>query len=206
MTVYPRVFPNLTWGQRLSYAVRSTKYWIGPLVSLHLLATIVVLIVSDAQTRDLFHTYLHYLAPVAVADVLIRYVALKLWSPPGTHSTSLLRAITLVYSTWPTYTIAWLMALVRVPLRFQATPKKASGNLSPLWLLPQMAALLALSLGLWYTVVVERHPPSVLLAFAVAQLVLQLRMFAVWLGRENKVAGYVIQRMAREPKTKVANG
>jgi cellulose synthase (UDP-forming) len=185
LTVYPRVFHNLTWGQRLSYAVRTTKYWIGPLVSVHLFATIFILIFGDFELRAIFHEYLRHIAPLAAADVAIRYVALKAWRHPSVQSTSFLRAVTLVYSTWPTYTVAWVMALTRVPLRFRATPKEAGGRLPVVWLAPQLAALLLLAVGLWYTVFVVRHRPSLLLAFALVQVLLQLRLLTAWLAGET---------------------
>lgn len=209
VTIYPRVFRRLTWGQRLSYAVRMTKYWIGPLVTVHLATTILILIFGDADLRIIFHQYLRHIAPLAVADVAIRYVALKSWRHPSVHSTSFVRAIALVYSTWPTYTLAWFMALTRIPLRFQATPKLASSAapaqrelaangrsfgllprgylLPPVWLLPQLGALLLLAAGLWYTVFVSGHRPSLLVAFAIGQALLQLRILAVWLIDENAV-------------------
>lgn len=208
VTVYPRVFGRLTWGQRLSYAVRMTKYWIGPLVALHLVATILILIFGDAELRMVFHHYLRHIAPLAVADAVIRYVALKSWRHPSVRSTSFVRAITLVYSTWPTYTLAWFMALTRIPLRFRATPKPLQGSaeganrsgrslLPPVWLLPQLGALLLLAGGLWYTVVVSEHSPSLLLAFALVQAVLQLRILAVWVTDENAVGQLIAGRMRR---------
>lgn len=205
LTVYPRVFKRLTWGQRLSYAVRMTKYWIGPLVAAHLAATILILIFGGAELRLVFHEYLNHIAPLAVADVAIRSVALKAWRHQSVRPTFFLRAVTLVYSTWPTYTLAWFMALTRIPLRFQATPKPLPGSeesggahgsyLPPMWLLPQIGALLLLAGGLWYTVVVSKHPPSLLLAFALVQAMLQLRMLAVWATDENAVGQLIGQRM-----------
>jgi hypothetical protein len=37
LAVYPRLWKKLTWGQRASYAVRMTYYWIGPVVGAHIL-------------------------------------------------------------------------------------------------------------------------------------------------------------------------
>lgn len=202
LTAYPRVFRRLTWGQRLSYAVRTTKYWIGPLVAIHLVATIFILIFGDAELRMIFHYYLRSIAPLAIADVVIRYLALKAWRHPSIQSTSFLRAITLVYSTWPTYTLAWVMALTRIPLRFQATPKAAHTGqatygclLPPVWLLPQLGALVLLAGGLWYTVFISGHPPSLLLAFALVQALLQLRLLSVWVAGENAIGKRITKRM-----------
>lgn len=181
LTAYPRSFRRLTWGQRLAYAVRMTRYWIGPAVFLHLLATILVLIFADFQARAAFHAYLHHLAPLVAADVLIRQVAIRMWGHPEVSRASLARALMLVYATWPVYLLAWSMALLRAPLGFRPTPKLPEGNLNPLWLLPQVAAVVFLAAGALYTVFVEGHPLSLLLAFSIVQALFQLAVLANWL-------------------------
>jgi hypothetical protein len=180
-TVYPRVFARLSWGQRLSYAVRMTKYWIGPVVCLHMLATILVLMFAGAGTRAAFHEYLDHIAPLAVFDMLIRFASLRKWRHSETPRTSLFRAITLVYATWPIYTLAWVMALLRLPLAFRPTPKGFSGAQNPAWLLPQTVAVLLLVAGIVYTVFVKEHPLSMLLLFATLQGVIQLVLMKEWL-------------------------
>lgn len=184
ITAYPRLFPKLTWGQRLSYAVRMTKYWIGPAVALHLFATIFILIFGSAPVRDAFHTYLIHLAPVALLDAIIRHTALRAWKHRATPNTSLIRAVVLVYATWPIYLLAWVMAVLRRPLAFRPTPKSASGELNPVWLLPQLIVLLLLSAGILYTVVIGNHRPSLLLLFAIFQGALQLMLLSQWLFSE----------------------
>ncbi len=184
ITTYPRVFGKLTRGQRLSYAVRMTKYWIGPAVSLHLLGTIVVLTAGNFQTRAAFHDYLAHIAPLVLADALIRFVALRVWRHQSISSASLARAVLLVYSTWPIYLQAWLMAVLRIPLSFRPTPKTKSGRLNPLWLLPQFAAVLLLSLGLAYTVYAGGHRTSLLLLFAILQGGLQLILLSRWMAAD----------------------
>ena len=184
LTAYPRLFLKLTWGQRLSYAVRMTKYWIGPVVGVHLFATIAILMFGDAHTRAGFHDYLVHITPLALADVLIRFTALRMWRHHSTPRTSLTRAVVLVYATWPIYMIAWLMALLRLPLAFRPTPKSASGELNPAWLLPQMMVLFLLSVGILYTVMIGDHRPSLLLLFAIFQGALQLILLSQWLYSE----------------------
>ncbi len=196
LTAFPRAFPKLTWGQRLSYSVRMTKYWIGPVVSFHLLATILILIFGRFELRAAFHDYLRHIMPLVAVDATIRYAALKVWRPPASQSVSFLRAVILVYSTWPTYTLAWLMSLTRIPLRFRATPKAAGNNLPAIWLLPQLTALVMLLLGLWYTVVRGHHQPSLLLTFAVVQLLLQLRMVTDWVTGKSRTLRTFIERLS----------
>ncbi len=187
LTAYPQLFRNLTWGQRLSYAVRMTKYWVGPAVGLHLFATIAVLIFASAGFRDAFHVYLLHLTPLVVFDALIRYTALKLYQHPAVPKASLSRAVTLIYASWPIYLVAWLMAVARIRLSFRSTPK-SSGRLNPMWLLPQFGALLLLSIGLFYTVFVKGHRPSLLLGFAILQAALQLSLLVQWLNSEVRMS------------------
>jgi len=185
LTAYPRAFSRITWGQRLSYAVRMTKYWVGPAVCLHLYATIGVLILGNFETRAMFHEYLRHITPLAFMDVLIRYIALRTWRKENSPRTSLLRAVTLVYATWPIYMFAWLMALLRLPLGFRPTPKNISGKLNPLWLVPQILAIGLLAAGSYYTVFVLGHPLSLLLGFAIIQGFLQLILLYQWLNLEG---------------------
>jgi cellulose synthase/poly-beta-1,6-N-acetylglucosamine synthase-like glycosyltransferase len=184
ITAYPRLFGRLTWGQRLSYAVRMTKYWIGPVIGLHLFATIAVLIFASDLDRMAFHQYLIHLAPLALFDLLIRHFSLLYWRHSATPKTSLIHAVVLVYATWPVYMLAWFMALTRLPLAFRLTPKSLKGSLNPIWLLPQAFVIFLLALGGWYTVIVKNHRPSLLLIFAVTQGFLQVWLFANWLQSE----------------------
>jgi cellulose synthase (UDP-forming) len=184
ITAYPHLFGSLTWGQRLSYAVRMTKYWIGPVIGLHLFVTITVLISASALVRISFHQYLIHLAPVALLDLLIRHLSLLYWRHSSTPKTSLIHAVVLVYATWPVYMLAWFMALVRLPLVFRLTPKSLTRDLNPLWLLPQAIVIFLLFLGGLYTVIVKDHRPSLLLMFAVTQGFLQLWLFTKWLQSE----------------------
>ncbi|HEX6384548.1 MAG TPA: cellulose synthase catalytic subunit [Anaerolineae bacterium] len=196
LTAYPRLFSKLTWGQRLSYAVRMTKYWIGPVVGMHLFATIAILMFGDAYTRDAFHDYLMHIAPLALCDVLIRFTALRRWQHHSTPRTSLIRAMVLVYATWPIYLLAWLMALLRLPLAFRPTPKSVTGELKPAWLLPQLIVLLFLSVGILYTVMIGNHQPSLLLVFAIFQGAFQLILLSQWLYSEVAVSS---QREGTKP-------
>jgi cellulose synthase/poly-beta-1,6-N-acetylglucosamine synthase-like glycosyltransferase/phosphoheptose isomerase len=183
ITTYPRVFSKLTWGQRLSYAVRMTKYWIGPAVGIHLIATIFILIFASPTLRLVFHEYLIHLTPLIFCDVLIRFVSLRTWQHSSIPKTSLSRAVILVYASWPIYMMAWFMAILRLPLSFHPTPKRKD-KLNPVWLLPQVIALSLLTIGLLFTIFVNKHPPSMLLVFAIFQAGLQLLLLTQWFRSE----------------------
>jgi cellulose synthase/poly-beta-1,6-N-acetylglucosamine synthase-like glycosyltransferase len=181
---YPKLFIRLTWGQRLSYAVRMTKYWIGPVVAAHMFATIAILIFGEAASRNAFHDYLIHITPLVLCDTVIRYLGLYKWRHNTLQRTSLLRAVTLVYATWPIYLSAWLMALFRIDKSFQPTPKRKHLRLHPLWLDPQFFAIILLFIGLLYTVIVKDHRPSILLIFAILQGLLQLSFLIQWMSAD----------------------
>jgi len=170
LTDYPRLFAYLTWGQRLTYGVRMSYYWIGLVTGIHLCFTIAMLIGGSRVARLDFQQYLIHAAPLFLLTVLIRQVAVHLWRHPATSTTVLWRPMALVYATWPIYVFAWGMAMLRVPLAFRPTPKRASGTLNPLWLLPQGGGLLLLAIGVCYSLAVaERGVSVVLLGFAALQ-------------------------------------
>lgn len=194
ITSYPRLFSRLTWGQRLAYITRLTRYWIGPAIAVHLAATILLLIFGDLPTKIGFHHYLLHLGPVIVFDMLIRHMSLRIWRHESTPRTSLAGAVTLVYATWPIYLLAWMMAVLRVPLAFKLTPKSASEKLKVNWLLPQMFVVLLLVWGIFYTVFVANEQPSFLIMAATVQAVLQLWLLSKWLYAESPVSRYLPRR------------
>ena len=67
LTTYPRQFGRLTWGQRLSYAVRSTSHLIGPLVFVHLAVLVGALMTGERIVQASLQQYLLHCAPLAAA-------------------------------------------------------------------------------------------------------------------------------------------
>ncbi len=172
LTEYPSLFRRLSWGQRLAYTVRSTYYWIGALVFVHLLFLVAALLFGQRMLRADFEEYLIHYLPLATCFFLIRGLARKLWRHPSTSTRLEWRGILLVYATWPIYTLAWVMALVRIPLGFRMTPKRARGEPSPLWLLPQLVFVVLLAAGVLHALRVRGTDQLLVLSSAVVQLVL----------------------------------
>lgn len=192
LTVLPCSFGRLTWGQRVAYSVRMTKYWIGPAVFLHLAATIGVLLWGDSAQSMAFHSYLLHLAPLLVVDSVIRGYAWRHTHHEDLPPTSMFGAVVLVYASWPVYLLAWTLAVLRLPLRFRSTPKER-GRLHVLWLLPQLSAFLLLLAGIAVTTIEHQHASgvihvhrvSVLLAFAAGQALLQLLLLVKWFQEDR---------------------
>ena len=181
LTAFPRAIARLDWGERLAYTVRMTKYWIGPAVFLHLAMSAGALLFASAPTRAAVQDYMVHLVPLMIGDLLIRREAIRLWRHASVPAVVPLRAIALVYATWPIYTLAWIMALVRIPLGFRPTPKAPSGSLNPVWLLPQTIACVALLVGAVITLTsTSGMSAHLLLGFAAFQMGLQLWPIGLW--------------------------
>jgi hypothetical protein len=175
LSQFPRVLPQLSGGQLLTYLVRMTSYLIGPLVAVYLAATIRVLFADSLALADRYQIYLLTCAPATLVYLAARLIAINLWRHPSVPSKSLWRAVALVYFTWPIYTLSWLMAVFRVPLAFRPTPKSGQGDIRIVWLVPQIGGTLLLAGGIANfvaktggTVESARHY-TVLLGFAIVQ-------------------------------------
>lgn len=172
LTAYPRYFAHLTWGQRLSYAVRMTYYWIGAVVTVHVVFLLALLFSGGHVAHIGWEQYIIHMLPLACVTMLIRQVALLAWRHPSTPNSLLWRAVCLVYATWPVYMLAWIMAVLQVPLAFRATPKRADGGVKPAWLVPQVASLVLLAGGVVYTIFLDNEVTSIIpVLFAAAQCV-----------------------------------
>jgi cellulose synthase (UDP-forming) len=186
LTVYPRLFFKLPWALRLSYAVRMTKYLIGPIICVHLIATVVALFANESVGSGL-QTYLFHLTPVFLCDMWIKQAAIRAWRHPSTPASSLQSAVMLVLASWPVYTLAWIMALLRMPLSFRLTPKQASGRVGPIWLMPQIAVVLLLIVGIGLMLATAQGFPIWLLFFALTLAIPHLVLLFVSLsGRDRE--------------------
>lgn len=146
---FPRVWSRLDWGERVAYGVRMTMYWLGPVICAHLVATIAVLFWGNQEVLARYGQYLLYLMPLAASNVLIHWLALQRWRHPALPAPSW-KAVMLVYVTWPLYTLAWVMALLHIPLAFRPTPKTPGGRLNLWWLTPQALTSSLLLAGILY--------------------------------------------------------
>ncbi len=179
---FPRLLPHLTWGQRLAYGVRMTYYLIGPVIAIHILAASIVLLSRNRSAQEDFQEYLLALAPLLLLILLIRHVALRSSRHPSVVVSLLWRAIVLIYATWPVYTLASLMTILRVPFGFRPTPKEASHPLKPGWLLPHLAAVFWPGSAVLYSVLVGgRNMPVTLVLIVGCLSAPQVLLVGHWL-------------------------
>jgi len=186
LTAYPRLFRRLTFGQHISYTVRMTYYWVGLAMALHILLAVLVLWSGSLFTIQAYADYLKHLLPLMVMTMIIRQLALRRWRPPTIHSTIFLfqfKVFVLVAITWPVYTLAWILAVFRVPVTFRPTPKLPGDLLQPLWILPHLVMVILIGLGLGRTVTIIDAPQAYWLpvAFMTTLLAPQLFLPTWWL-------------------------
>ncbi len=168
------LFGKFNWGQRLSYTVRTTKYLLGLVTSIHIVLTIIFLLSESHIGKASFENYLIHLIPLAFADSAIRMLALRRWHYPRVESFHQRRAVALVYGTWPVYTLAFLMSLFRIPLRFRPTPK-GQESINAIWLMPQIIAFCLLAYGLAFSLIdIDQPKYWFTLLFASIQAVIHL--------------------------------
>jgi cellulose synthase (UDP-forming) len=178
LTAYPRYFTRLQRGQRLFYPVRMTYYWLGPVTCMHLLVTVFILLWGNDSALIAFQEYLVHLLPLSAVTLVIRLLALRRWRHPSLQHNFQWKPMALVFATWPVYTAAWLMALLRLPLEFRGTPKRPTGALNPWWLVPQFGSILLLSIALLYHIFAyEGQFYPLVLGFAATLVMPQLLFF-----------------------------
>ncbi len=154
ITTYWRTLSHLTVGQKITYGVRMTYYWIGIVFAAHLFVTIFVLFSRSETTLSSFENYLLHLLPLAAATALIRMVTLRYHAYPSLKEEMRKgvvlqwKPLLLVLGTWPVYVFAWLLALLRVPLGYRPTAKEAAKHgPNMLWVWPQILTVLGLLAG-----------------------------------------------------------
>ena len=186
LTSYPRYFKALNGGQRISYAVRMTYYWVGIVIGIHMVATIHALWSAEHTALVNFENYLMHFWPLGTMTIVIRQLALQRWFHPslkGSGANVQWKPITLVFATWPIYILAWCMAILRLPLNFRATPKTKSHRFALKWVMPQLLSVLALALGFVYTLIkLKGQIYFWVYGFTMAQILAQLPVLYAYLS------------------------
>jgi cellulose synthase (UDP-forming) len=186
LTAFPHKVKQLQPGHQVMYVVRMTYYWIGLFTAFHVLSTIGVLWRGSVTALNIFQDYLLHLAPLIGMTLLIRQLALRRWIHPSIGKIKFQwKPTLLVFATWPIYTLAWFMAIFRVPLRFQPTPKTASGTLHPAWVLPQVITAILLIAGLVYAWAATGTVNVLVYGFALGLTFAQLSLVVNWLRPEK---------------------
>jgi cellulose synthase (UDP-forming) len=181
LTDYARLFRRLTWAQRLCYLVRMTYYWIGPVVGVHLVATLLVLLGPETLLKLDFRGYLLHAWPLLLCDQLIRRLALLAHRHPTVPGAYTWRGYALTYSTWFIYCAEWLLAVSRRPVSFKETPKQRCRT-SAASVTPQVLSVFLLALAAVAGFLGDRSGGAVAASFALFQMlpVVVVLVLGVW--------------------------
>ncbi len=190
LEVYPRVWKRLSLTQNLAYAVRFTYYLIGTVFLAHAVLAAMVLMFGPMAARAAFSEYLLHSIPFAASIILVRRAALSLWSDNQAPMSANWRGYIHTFLLWPVYTLALILAVLRIRIPHIATPKERSQRTSPILVVPQVALM-----GLLVTAVGIRISEGWVMAdvfpilFALAAAGIQI--FAVLTARQpaEEVAG-----------------
>jgi cellulose synthase (UDP-forming) len=178
---FPNRLSRLTWPQRMTYAIRMTYYWIGLVIAAHLLVSIAVLFSGNPHALNHLNSYLWHLLPLGLITIAFKQLTLNQQLHPSVEARQPLKPLSLLYLTWPIYTIAWLMAMFRVPLRFRTTPKQPRGRLNLKWIVPQTIVSILLLLGLALSLpALIANSAWLVLGLVVFQLAGQLPIYVIW--------------------------
>ena len=168
---YPRLWRRLTTAARACYVVRGSYYLLGIVVAVHVWVTSAALLLGQASAEADFASYVQHALPLLVAILLIRQAVMRHVAYPGTPTRLLWRPVLLVTATWPVYLAGLVLTLLRVPIRYRPTPKARGRAVRVAWILPQLAAVILLLVGI---AVAGPTVSSWLLFFAFVQLVSQV--------------------------------
>ncbi len=141
LEVYPRVWKRLSLTQNLAYAVRFTYYLIGTVFLAHALIAALVLTFGPLDARAAFSEYLWHSLPFAASVILVRRAALTFWSGRSASPFSNWRGYVHTFLLWPVYTLALVLAVLRIRLPHIATPKERSDRSHPLLVVPQVVLM-----------------------------------------------------------------
>jgi cellulose synthase (UDP-forming) len=176
LAVYPSVWRMLTLEQNIAYLLRCTYYLIGPVFLAHCLIAVLVLTSGGVSSREAFSQYLLFSLPFAGTVIWVRRLALGLWHAISSTVKSNWRGYLHTFLQWPVYTLAFLLALLRVRVGHIATPKVSEGRARPLLVAPQavLATLLVTAVILrqsWGWTTVDIVPALFALGAAAVQAV-----------------------------------
>jgi cellulose synthase (UDP-forming) len=121
----PRLFPTLTWRQRLSYLTIGTYYLCGITTAMFLVFPYLYLWTGLQPAAMRFDGFLAAVTPVAVLGVTI-YLFVQRWlCDPAAERGLHLRGFVLKMTCWPVFFAGTVLAVVRKEIPYTPTSKEA---------------------------------------------------------------------------------
>jgi cellulose synthase (UDP-forming) len=98
ISVFPRLVFRLRPIQQLSYLIRMTRYWIGPIITLHILISAYLIGFQSETHHTALQSYTLRITGLVLWDLVIRWIARRYWARNEKYS--LIYSL-LAYSSWP---------------------------------------------------------------------------------------------------------
>ncbi len=146
--VYPRVWRQLSWSQRIAYLVRSSYHLIGPVFAVHAFLAVYLLLFGSAAALEGFAAYVLGAVPLIAAVVGARALANTFWNVQADAVGIKWRGYTLAFALWPIYLGTLVRAVLGIPLPHIATPKRRAVEAHPRLVVAQLALIALLALGI----------------------------------------------------------
>ncbi|GAA4346507.1 hypothetical protein GCM10023185_00970 [Hymenobacter saemangeumensis] len=139
--VYPKLFKNFTWRQRLHYFTLPLYFLSGLIALIDIVVPIASLLLLDFPWHLSLPEFAVHMLPVTMIGLLIRYNAqqwLREPHEPGLH----LAGGFLRIATWWVYSLGLIYTFLNIKVPYIPTPKE--GEVKNEWLLSSLNLLLAL--------------------------------------------------------------
>lgn len=171
-TELPKLFPGLSWWQRLSYLTIGSYYLFGITAFLYLLFPYIYLWTGAQPASMSFLEFLLTSAPVGLVAVGMYLFVQKWMVHPAVESGIHWRGLMLKIACWPIFLIGTLLAIVRADIPYIPTAKEAVRGrfLRLAW--PQLLLIVVYVVTLVHTVRVRM--------FGTTEGALELTSQAVW--------------------------
>lgn len=164
-TIFPKLFMRLKLNHIVCYLNRMTYYLAGSIIFAHIIMTIFALL--STEINPYFNSYLIHSFPFLFVFFVIHFYVRLVYKSRESKTGFSLRGLFLALSSWPVYTLAFILTVFRIKLPFQSTPKQGSSTKRFLIILPQVLTIVLILFAVIYNIVMFGHlelTPSTLFA------------------------------------------
>ena len=198
--VYPRIFTQLTWRQRLHYALMPIHYLAGIFYLLGFLIPVLSLVLSDTPwTGNIFY-FLLLIGPVLFTSFVLRFYIQKWLISDDERGFHIIGGL-LEILTWWVFTLGFVYTLVDKKVPYLPTPKNDEESTHFSLLIPNLTVGVVSLAAVTYGLPRDLTPFSLVMAgFAVLNAVFMFFTLYLAYGATNRF-GVLRTRLPRSART-----
>jgi len=170
--ILPRLARKMSFRKNLAYVWRLTCYLWGPVITFHIMLTILLLFYGSEITFAYFADYLINSVPLVLMFILINQFVDNNYRLVPKSTKYPFAGSLLAFGTWPVYTLSFFYSVLNIRVPFMATPKEANRKNLAKFILPQIVTVLFLLGGCIWRMIVGLNADSLLTIFFALSLVL----------------------------------